>query len=239
MKKEASNIRERLFNKTTSRQKWPRRLVPGSAIDKRHNENQITYSEKLPNSFIKQRQIYDLFMSQLVPPLNPFRSKVEANLGIIVDWSTIDKAKLFISTKLESFAWRSTHGLVYTNKNYKRFGVKEEEKCQCGEVQTLEHLMIDCQRSKQLFANFQVQYKLQEELTETEKLMGIDPTKTRTKAVLKKLAILRNAIIMSNYRDEILRWEKVLHEIDRVYTQEFAVANRRDKLPSHFKSWDM
>ena len=128
MKKEASNIRERLFNKTTSRQKWPRRLVPGSAIDKRHNENQITYSEKLPNSFIKQRQIYDLFMSQLVPPLNPFRSKVEANLGIIVDWSTIDKAKLFISTKLESFAWRSTHGLVYTNKNYKRFGVKEEEK---------------------------------------------------------------------------------------------------------------
>ena len=82
-------------------------------------------------------------------------------------------------------------------------------------------------------------YKLQEKLTETEKLMGIDPTRTRTKAVLKKLAILRNAIIMSNYRDETLRWEKVLHEIDRVYTQEFAVANRKDKLPSHFKSWDM
>ena len=87
--------------------------------------------------------------------------------------------------------------------------------------------------------NFQVQYKLHEELTDTEKLMGIDPTKLRTKATLKRLAILRNAIIMSNFRDEVLRWERVLHEVDKVYTCEFAVANRRDKLPSHFKSWDM
>ena len=50
---------------------------------------------------------------------------------------------------------------------------------------------------------------------QSEKLMGIDPTKTRTKAVLKKLAILRNAIIMSNYRDEVLRWETVLHKVDQ------------------------
>ena len=69
--------------------------------------------------------------------------------------------------------------------------------------------------------------------------MGIDPTKSRTKAVLKKLAILRNAIIMSNYRDEVLRWEIFLHKVDQVYLSEFAVANRNEKLPNHLKSWDM
>ena len=90
-----------------------------------------------------------------------------------------------------------------------------------------------------LFANFQVQFKMQEKLTDTEKLMGIDPTVQRTKGLLKKLAILRNEIIMSNYRDEVLRWSMVLHKIDRTYTLEYAVANRHEKLHMHFKSWDM
>ena len=69
--------------------------------------------------------------------------------------------------------------------------------------------------------------------------MGIDPTTIRTKAVLKKLAILRNAIIMSNYRDEVLRWEIFLHKVEQVYLHEFAVANKNEKFPNHFKSWDM
>ena len=239
IKQEASIVRERLFKHTSSRQKWPKKLIPGSAVEKRQNENKIIYEGRLPNTFIKQRDIYDLFIRQLVAPMNPFRSRIEANLGIEVDWTAIDKTKLFISTQMESFMWRSCHGLVYTNKDYTRFGVKDNESCHCGEVQTLKHLMVHCERSKRLFANFQVQFNLQEELTETERLMGIDPTKVRTKAILKKLAILRNVIVMSNYHEEIPRWEKVLHEIDRVYVLEFAVANQRDKLPSHFKSWGM
>ena len=40
------------------------------------------------------------------------------------------------------------------------------------------------------------------------------PTKRRTKPMLKKLSILRNAIIMSNYRDEYLRWEMVTKTVD-------------------------
>ena len=151
----------------------------------------------------------------------------------------IDQTKLFISTKFQSFYWRSTHGLIYSNRDYKRFGVKDSEHCHCGEIQSLQHLMVECQRSNRLFANFQVQYKLQHPLTPTEKLMGIDPTTIRTKAVLKKLAILRNAIIMCNYRDEVLRWEIFLHKVEQVYLHEFAVANKNEKLPNHFKSWDM
>ena len=45
--------------------------------------------------------------------------------------------------------------------------------------------------------------------------MGIYPTKSRTKAVLKKLAILINAIIMSTEMIN-LRWEMVLAKIDKV-----------------------
>ena len=113
MKQEATLLRERLFHKTTSRQKWPKNLIPGSAVEVRNKENQNAYSGKLPSTFIKQWQIYDIFMSQLVPPTNPFRSGVEANLGVVVDWKAIDQTKLFISTKFQSFYWRSTHGLIY------------------------------------------------------------------------------------------------------------------------------
>ena len=238
LKKEAQAVRERLFHKVSSRQKWPKQLIPGSPVQVRDDENRLEYNGKHPSTFVKQRQVYELYMSQLVPPLNPFRSRMEANLGIAVDWKALDRTKLFISTKYESFCWRSLHGLIYTNRDYKRFGVKQDEKCQCGEVQNLTHLMVDYQKSKNLYANFQVQFGLKEKLTDCEKMMGIDPTKTRTKAVLKKLAILRNAIIMSNYRDEVLRWETVLEKIDRCYVSEYAVANRQDKLPKHFKSWD-
>ena len=69
--------------------------------------------------------------------------------------------------------------------------------------------------------------------------MGIDPTIQRTKGVLKKLAILRNAIIMANYRDEVLRWPMVLNKIDKVYVLEYAIADRQEKLSMHFSSWDM
>jgi len=239
IKREACLIRERLFHKTTSRQKWPKRLVPGSAVEARYNETSVRYEGRKPSSFTKQRDIYNLYMSQLVPPMNKFRSRIEANLGIVVDWKSIDKSKLFISTKFQSFYWRSTHGLIYANKDYKRFGVKEEDKCHCGETQSLHHLVIECQRSKRLFANFQVQYKLKDNLTETEMLMGIDPTVQRTKAVLKKLSILRHAIITHNHRDEVLRWSMVLHKVEQEYLREYGVANKRDKLSSHFKSWNM
>ena len=239
MKSEAILLRERLFRKTTSRQKWQKHLIPGSAVEIRNTENLRAYSGMLPSTIVKQRQIYDIFMANLVPPMNPFRTRVEANLGVVVDWKVIDLTKLFISTKFQSFYWRSTHGLIYSNRDYKKFGVKDSEHCHCGEIQSLQHLMVECQRSNRLFANFQVQYKLKQALTPTEKLMGIDPTKTRTKAVLKKLAILRNAIIMCNYRDEVLRWEVFLHKVDQVYLHEFAVANKNEKLPNHFKSWDM
>ena len=74
--------------------------------------------------------------------------------------------------------------------------------------------MIECRASRKRFANLQVEYELQENLSECEKLIGIDQTIWRTKDVLEKLAIARYAIIMSNYHDEVLRWPMVLNKID-------------------------
>ena len=231
---------QRLFNKTSSGLKWPKgKLVPGSALEMRDKENRSVYVGKKPSELHKQREIYQLFMSRLVPRMNPFRSKIEASLGTQVNWQDIDSKKIFIDSKHQSFMWRSLHGLLYTNKEYKRFEVKDSSKCACGEEQNLEHVMLLCQRYKRLFANFERQYDLTSKLSNIEKLMGIDPTIKRSISIYKKLNILRKAIIQSNHHDEVLRWNRVLHKIDLVYVQEYSIANKNDKIPQHFKAWGM
>ena len=72
LKKEAQAVRERLFHKVTSRQKWPKQLIPGSPVQVRDDENRLEYNGKHPSTFVKQRQVYELYISQLVPPLHPF-----------------------------------------------------------------------------------------------------------------------------------------------------------------------
>ena len=57
--------------------------------------------------------------------------------------------------------------------------------------------------------------------------------------ILKKLAILRREVLLHNHRDEVLRWPTVIKKIEDVYVQEYAIADKNDKLPAHFKSWDM
>ena len=153
-------------------------------------------------------------------------------------WQEIDTKKIFIDSKHQSFLWKSTHGLLYTNKEYKRFAVKDDSKCICGEEQSLEHVMLQCQRNKNLYANFERQFDLSTRISDTEKLMGIDPTIPRSISTYKRLNILRRAIMRSNYRDEVLRWEKVLQKIDELYVKEYAIADKNDRLPQHFKAWD-
>ena len=75
--------------------------------------------------------------------------------------------------------------------------------------------MIDCKNSHKLFANFQREYKT-DDITEVEKLMGIDPNKPRSKGILKKLAILRREVLLHNHRDEVLRWPTVVKKIEDV-----------------------
>jgi hypothetical protein len=64
------------------------------------------------------------------------------------DWSFLYKKinKWSISTKHRSFSWRIYNGIVFTNKDFARFGFKESAKCSfCQETsQNREHLLLKC-----------------------------------------------------------------------------------------------
>ena len=119
-------------------------------------------------------------------------------------------------------------------------GIKESASCgYCEEEsQSLGHLFLKCRSIQQLFACFEKQFKLAEKLSELEKLIGVDPTKNRPKLIMKKLSILRRMIYQSNHKDEKPRWGKFLDLQEKIYTYEYAIADRNGKILQHLKHWE-
>ena len=75
--------------------------------------------------------------------------------------------------------------------------------------------------------------------THLEKLIGQDPNKSRHPKVLKVLGIARRMIHLSNHRDELPRWEMIQAEVERMYTIEYAIANKNGMMKKHFTLWGM
>ena len=69
-------------------------------------------------------------------------------------------------------------------------------------------------------------------------MIGIDPTMERKKIINKKLNILRRAIHSYNHKDETLRWGAYQDLVERVYTIEYAIADRNEKVPQHLLHWE-
>ena len=55
---------------------------------------------------------------------------------------------------------------------------------------------------------------------------------------MKKLGILRRMIYQSNHKDEKPKWGQFLDLIERVYTYEYAIAERNGKIPQHLLHWE-
>ena len=191
------------------------------------------------NSLCTLKSIYWLHISHIIPPAHPFRSRIELELGP-VDWAKLDKEKISIYSLQQSFHWRSTHGKLYGNKQFKGMGVKHNSECSyCNEKsQTINHLFLDCRYTQQLFACFEKQFKMDRKLTDIEKLIGMDPNQYMSKLLRKKLSILRRSIYQKNHKDEKLRWQMFLDTIERVYVAEYAIADRNGRVLQHLKHWE-
>jgi hypothetical protein len=135
---------------------------------------------------------------------HPFQCKYD------IDWKKVDQIKITNYSKQQAFGWRSTHRKLYGNKTFFRFGVKQSGKCgYCDDPrQSVEHLYTECKYSLHLFACFESKFKLNEKLSELEKLIGIDPLIERSLIMIKRLNILTKQSI---HQDIKLRWEMFIN----------------------------
>jgi hypothetical protein len=66
------------------------------------------------------------------------------------------------------------------------------------------------------------------ELSELEKLIGMDPLIERSLIMIKGLNILRKQLYEFNHQDIKLRWEMFLNRVDEIYIIEYAIADRSE-----------
>ncbi len=186
-----------------------------------------------------QRKIYWLLVDQIMPPLHKFREMIEHTYA--QEWTMIDGCKLFTQSRLESFQWRGQHGKLYARKDLLRFGYTTDSRCNyCDvDVQTVSHLFLECPRVSLLFKNFEKQYKLVQEISDCERMIGIDTRIPRDKLTLKKLGILRKTVYDCNHDCRTPKWEEVLVAIDRLYITEYGIAERNGRIDKVLTDWGL
>ena len=90
-----------------------------------------------------------------------------------------------------------------------------------------------------LFKNFEKQYKLVEEISDCERMIGIDTRIPRDKLTLKKLGILRKTVYDCNHDCRTPKWEEVLVAIDRLYITEYGIAERNGRIDKVLTDWGL
>ena len=241
---EGKHILQKDLNCTKwSKPKYDKNWEPLPIGEGRVKDHELSLQDQLnglqPSNLCTQKIIYWLHVNHIIPPPQPFRTRMDNELGS-TDWKKIDKTKISLYSRLIAFMWRSSHGKLYGNKDFHRMGIKGSQKCHyCAEeVQTTKHLYLECNHIQKLFACFERYHNLADQLTDKEKMIGIDPTMERKKIVNKKLNILRRAIHSYNHKDETLRWGAYQDLVERVYTIEYAIADRNEKVPQHLLHWE-
>jgi hypothetical protein len=176
-----------------------------------------------------KKKKYWLYVDQLIPPCHKFRQYIEDEYE--QDWAKIDGRKMFTQSKMESFQWRVYHGKLYARKDLLRFGSTQDSKCNyCDEeLQSVKNLYLSCPRISVLFKNFEKQYGLSQ-LSNCERLIGVDTRESRDLIVSKRLGILRRCIYECNHECRVPKWEEVLNAVDRLYIVEYGIAEKAGRV---------
>ena len=231
----------RRFLNNVNSMKWP---IPGNlnSVDPEVITSMSKVADwckdKSPYTVTKQRDVYKLLSLQVMPTLSNFARKLGS-----LDWPKVFQLNFQVSSYsiMRAFMIKSQHGILCGNKDFKRYGIKQFEHCtMCDKVdrQDSTHVLAGCERSIRLYANLE-QTLTCSPFTFTERLLGCDPAVPRPPLERKKLNLLRKYIYDCNHTDVTPRWEKYLQYMDRVYSYEYAIADKNDKIQAHLKIWNM
>jgi exonuclease III len=190
----------------------------------------------------KIRDAYWMIAQLLPTETTPFRQRID--IASEQDWTVVDKTmtKLSNYSKFKAFLFRSSHGLLYANKDFHRFKYRLDDECkicQTNVTQDLNHLYVDCAIIQQLFHKFETVLGLREKLSDVEKLCGIDTALKRHCLTIKKINILRKFVYDCNTHEEIPKWEAFSGLLNRIYQLEKDIAARKGKLSTHFRLWQI
>ena len=226
--------------------KWTRDTEGTKEIRKEMEGKIIIKTKKgaLEASKMTQKIIRENQISLLKREETKYRDKLAIEYGTTaMEWTNIDRRIIShsISTKSRSFLFRFYNGLTYNNKDFKRFGYKEEDNCSfCKqEKQTNTHLFWECRETRKLWEEI-TKHLTQGSIRKREVFLGENEGEDKLGMEAKNniIAFTLQYIYTANYKEKKLTigglWEKMKY-IKRV---EEEVAINRNNIISYLTKWE-
>ena len=154
-----------------------------------------------------------------------------------------------IESKLRSFQFKINHNIFFTNEKLHKYKMKEtlEDGSQADilpectfckiEVETLEHLFIDCEHVNHLWTK--LENILNYSFSRLEKLLGCyDKTHLRSFDILSHLTILLKYFIhTSRFKKIVPHFSIFTKKIINTESTELKIATRNGKIKQHLEKW--
>ena len=195
---------------------------------------------------LRCKNIYVILVNQLKHKTSPFRSNY-SDLYQLNDeyWKALFTIsfKLTNSTKLRAFHWRTTHGLLYGNKQLSRFGIKDDSNCNfcTTPLQTWQHVMTECSTIHTVWRVLEVEFGdiFNDGITNLGKELGaLDEEDDMSLQKNLLLLIARQYIYKCNLEDETPTAAGLLAKIRFFERIEYDIASRKNAVELHFAKWE-
>ena len=148
----------------------------------------------------------------------------------------------FICSKQREFQYKLLHGAVYTKQKLFQFGFESDNLCSfCKQqVETYQHLFLDCLKVKQLWKEVIKKLNLKEVDIDNWKtiFIGLSGKCVRIHAINCIIFLLKHIIFTSRKNGELPSVHKTTDMIKRYRNEEYNIANKIGKLGVHFRKWE-
>jgi len=198
---------------------------------------------------LNRRHLYTNLLHKLDYDPSKFRQKLVEDYGIgeddQVDLNNLPK-RTTNCTSLRDFIWRSTHGLVYSNKELKRFKFRVDGLCSfCDSVedQSKEHLFVECEKVRQFWEKVIEKFSsiYDEEPNDLERLVGLYKGNTFPLIRTFITTCVRRYIYHCNVHNTELSLCELVRRITNLQKVEYDIAERNFKpeaLVWHLNKWE-
>jgi len=168
----------------------------------------------------------------------PYKKRIMEQYEITEDdWGKAYKRtnKLSVASRRTSFYYSYLHGLVYTNKDYFRFGFRASPKCTFCDCdrQTMQHLFMDCSEIIQFKQALEAFVLNGIRLTDKDWLMG-HASKTIHFIIMEALWYIYT-LNLAGRQPSIYEFKGSLRTTESL---EYAVASTKNKQLAHLAKWD-
>ena len=194
---------------------------------------------------IKSRRLYDYFIEDLQKEyiLHVTDGNCQFDLGMTELKETFTRMKCaMLCNKHREFQYKQLQGAVYTKRELFKFGFESDHFCSfCRlEVETYQHLFLDCLKVKRLWQEvIQKLHLIEIDIDDWKPIfMGISGNTARIFVINCIIFLVKYIIFISRKEGTLPSVQKTVHMLKNYRDEEYKIAFKKGKLGMHLQKWE-